>query len=249
MRNTLKIYSIILASLFVFSACQKDDENGQDTPTWVSDFSEINLEAESFWNGSDGSGGFLSGPLHFPNSYNPDWSTWSGFSLSNITDNQTPGWENQYSAFTGQALDGLDKYAIMYVSEYDNTNRIYFDEDFKGNTIAGIFVTNSTYTALSMRDGDMFSKKFGGEDGNDPDWFKLEITGVKNGEPIEDKVVEFYLADYRSTENYIIDTWEWIDLSVLGPVDEIRFRLSSSDMGDWGMNTPAYFCIGSVEVL
>jgi hypothetical protein len=42
--------------------------------------------------------------------------------------------------------------------------------DFNGQ---GVYVTNTTYAYNSMRDGDMFAKKFGGPTGNDPDWYKL----------------------------------------------------------------------------
>ena len=51
-----------------------------------------------------------------------------------------------------------------------------------------------------MRDGDAFSKKFGGASGDDPDWFKLTITGNDStGASVGS--VDFYLADYRSSTN------------------------------------------------
>ena len=57
---------------------------------------------------------------------------------------------------------------------------------------------------------------------------------------------EFYLADYRfsnNEEDYILNTWEWFDLSTLGAVNTISFSLSSSKNNNVGMVTPAYFCI------
>ena len=41
----------------------------------------------------------------------------------------------------------------------------------------GFYVTNATYTYLSMKDGDGFTKKFGGAHGMDADYFKLIIYG------------------------------------------------------------------------
>ncbi|MBN2270361.1 MAG: DUF4465 domain-containing protein, partial [Sedimentisphaerales bacterium] len=61
--------------------------------------------------------------------------------------------------------------------------------------------------------------------------------------------VTFYLADYRYADNsrdYIVDTWRYVDLSSLGPVKSLEFTLSSSDVGAWGMNTPASFVIDSI---
>ena len=43
-----------------------------------------------------------------------------------------------------------------------------------------ISVANDTYPALSMKDGDAFSKKFGGDSSDDPDWFKLTINAINN---------------------------------------------------------------------
>ena len=66
----------------------------------------------------------------------------------------------------------------------------------------GISITNSTYAANSMRDGDAFAKKFTNAD---QDYFKLHIYGHSSGS-ISDSV-EFYLADFThadSTLDYIV---------------------------------------------
>jgi hypothetical protein len=46
----------------------------------IADFEDLALTGESYWNGSDGSGGFASGSAYFSNSYNADWDSWDGFS-------------------------------------------------------------------------------------------------------------------------------------------------------------------------
>ena len=46
----------------------------------------------------------------------------------------------------------------------------------------------------------------------------------------------------------ILNTWKKVDLSELGYVTSIGFSVSSTDTGDWGMNTPAYFCIDKLTV-
>ena len=94
------------------------------------------------------------------------------------------------------------------------------------------------------------AKQFGGVDGTDPDYFKLLVWGRKGRSSTD--TLDFYLADYRdddSEKDFIIETWQWVDLSSLGKVDSLIFGLESSDMGDWGMNTPAYFCLDDLYVL
>lgn len=217
----------------------------------LADLDNMSLDPDSFWNGSDESGGFSSGLSFFPNSYNPAWGAWSGWAYSNISDNTTAGWSNQYSAITGVAIDNADDnpgvYAISYVSSPGTVLKF---NNPSAHEVKGMFVSNTTYAALSMMYGDDFSKKFGGETGDDPDWFKLTITGMKNGE--ETETLDYYLADYRfedNSKNYIVQTWQWVELSSLGKADSLMFTLSSSDMGDWGMNTPAYFAANNIFVV
>jgi len=92
----------------------------------------------------------------------------------------------------------------------------------------------------------MFSRRFGGISGDDPDYFLLTIKKYHNGELSTDSI-NFYLADYRFEDNsmdYIIDEWTYIDLTSLGVADSLSFALSSTDNDPtFGMNTPAYFCM------
>ncbi|MCK4822507.1 DUF4465 domain-containing protein, partial [bacterium] len=66
-------------------------------------------------------------------------------------------------------------------------------------------------------------------------------------------LIDFYLADYRFTDNsldYIVKGWTWLDLSGFGnDVIGLQFALSSSDVGQWGMNTPAYFALDDVTTV
>ena len=86
----------------------------------------------------------------------------------------------------------------------------------------------------------MYGKKF-----TTGDWFKLIITGYKN--EVETAKVEFYLADFRAGKSSIINKWTKVDLEKLNEVDKIKFTMESSDIGDYGMNTPAYACIDNIE--
>jgi hypothetical protein len=214
----------------------------------VIDFEELNLPADTFWNGSDLSGGFQSKGVYFVNYYDTSWDVWSGFAYSNKTDTVTAGYTNQYSTAAGQGAEGSQIFALAYVSPY-SPNYIKLTGYEGGSIIEGFYITNNTYAYISMRDGDAYSKKFGGDDGNDPDWFKLTVNGYYNGN--ETGTAEFYLADYRFADNdsdYIVKDWRWFDLTSLGTVDSVTFSLSSSDTGEYGMNTPAYFCMDNLTL-
>ena len=212
----------------------------------IADFEDLVLTPESWWNGSDGSGGFVSGGTHFSNSYNADWGSWDGFAYSNATDTTTQGIAAQYNAITGIGQGNSSNYAIGWVG-WTLPPVVTLESP---GVVDGLCVTNCNYPYYSMQNGDMFSKKFGGAAGDDPDWFMLTVTG-KDADGAVTGTVDFYLADYRSTDNsadYIVDTWQYVDLTSLGVVESLEFTLSSSDVGDWGMNTPAYFAIDTLVI-
>lgn len=224
-----------------------DDLNGPgalNASAPLTTFEGIGLAADSYWNGSDGSGGFTIGPGTFANSYNPAYNSWSGWAFSNQVDTTTSGYGNQFSAFSGGGVKGSSSYAVGYAGMGDC--RIRFAE---AQPVTGFSVTNTTYAALAMLNGDAFTEKFGGADGSDKDWFKLTITG-KDASDEATGTVDVYLADYRfedSSHDYVLDSWRWVDLRGLGNVVSLDFGLSSSDVGEWGMNTPAYFALDNLN--
>jgi hypothetical protein len=207
-------------------------------------FEDLSLPPESHWNGSDGSGGFTSGSAHFGNNYNADWGSWDGFSYSNVTDTTTQGVAAQYNAIPGVGQGGSANYAIGYVG-WGPPPTVTLDAPA---VVGGLHVANTSYAYYAMLNGDAFAKKFGGDTGDDPDWFVLTITG-KDTTGVVTGAVNFYLADYRpvdSNNDYIVGRWQYVDLTSLGAVGSLEFTLNSSDVGDWGMNTPASFAIDTI---
>jgi len=183
-------------------------------------------------------------PLKFPNSFNEEFGFWSsGWAISSVKDSVTAGFMNLYAARPGGAASG-NNYAVGQ----NNAEIIQFSETYEANYLSFKY-TNSTYAALSMRDGDMFAKKFGGETGDDPDYFFLRITISFNGDSLYSK--DYYLADYRfddNTQDYIVEEWMESEIYWWNPFNEIKFALFSSDTGAFGINTPLFFCIDDIEI-
>ncbi len=199
-----------------------------------------------YWNGSNGAGSFTEGGATFVNVYDTVWGSWSGFAYSNTTDTGDGSWGNQYSAYAGGGAQGSSVYAVAYQDAYTPTTPTL---QLDGPTsLAGkwVYLTNTTYAAMDMLNGSAFSKKFGGASGDDPDWFKLTLTGKLDSATTG--TVDFYLADYRFADNsqdYIVQQWAEVDMTSLGTVDQVEFTLTSSDTGAFGMNTPSYFALDS----
>jgi hypothetical protein len=183
-------------------------------------------------------GGFTSGGVTFLND-----GAYSGFSASTSMDTTTPGFVNQYSNITGSGAAGSAAFGIAFEAStlVLPTPQIVLGAEF----------TNTTYAALSMRDGDTWAKQFGGPTGEDPDFFRLLIEGIDDQDD-STGIVELMLADYRFEDDsldFILDEWVLLGLAGLGIVSELRFDFESSDVGgDW-INTPTYFAIDNLVTI
>ena len=118
---------------------------------------------------------------------------------------------------------------------------VYFNDVYQAD---GVYVNNSPWPYYGNIAGDGFAQGLT----NDGDYFKLIIHGI--GEDYEDngKSVEYYLA--RNAGGVLIQSpnWEWIDLSALGEIGGIYFRMESTDSGPYGINTATYFCLDKLQV-
>ncbi len=209
------------------------------------DFENFSLQPNSVLNGVGNNtinGSFNSGNVEFRNQFSTGfggyWS--SGWAYSNMQNDSVEG-----TIYASYAKSGYN--SSNYAVGKDGSVLELTGVD-AGNPVQGMYVTNNTYAGLSMKNGDMFGKKFGGDSGDDPDFFVLTIKAYSGGALKADSV-NFYLADFRfsdHTQDYIVKDWTWVNLSALGNADSLLFILNSSDVGQFGMNTPAYFCIDDV---
>ena len=89
----------------------------------VSSFDDLTLAPNSYWNGSDGSGGFTSGSATYNNYFDDTYGAyWEGFAYSDRTDTTSIGLNGQYSAIAGGAYSG-DNYGVVYCGFYGSPHR------------------------------------------------------------------------------------------------------------------------------
>jgi len=198
----------------------------------------------SYWNGSDGlADGISEQNCFFPTIWDTSFGGYwvGGFALSNMTDSVTSGFTNMYSSKAGSGYAQSAHYAVAYGNHYFTLPQ---------GIVESMQITNTTYAYNSMRDGDLFAKKFGGLSGSDPDYFRLVFKGYLMGNQKADSVT-FYLADYRfenNSEDYLVRDFTAVSLAALGDVDSVTYRFESSDMGGFGINTPTYFCLDALQI-
>ncbi len=177
---------------------------------------------------------FTEGIVSFPNYYNTTYGSWSGFAYSQMHDITTEGYDNQYSVYV--ANEPENKFMVVFPSDpndYSSKVSLTFGQPVKDLSFD---VANATYAALSMKNGDTYAKKF-----TDSDWFELSVVAVTSDNTRKDPVT-FKLGDGAK----ITDKWNSITIPYEG-ITKLEFSLSSTDTGDWGMNTHAYLCIYNIK--
>jgi hypothetical protein len=172
---------------------------------------------------------------------------------NNTTGNETG---NQCSVYYSDPVTGKGGYGgsstfaihggYSSASSYsDGRSYITFGDPTKTCVFDYFYVNNTTYTALAMRDGNDFSTPLSHANEG---WFKLIVEGIAPDGSVTG-TVEFYLADFRSSSSPgIVTEWTWVDLSSLGEVTALRFNMQGSDVGEYGLNTPAYFAFDNLAV-
>ena len=207
----------------------------------VATFEDVTIEGEeSFSKGASGYTTLTSGSYQFDVYCDDSWGTpyYYAFCAANYTGNTYDNDYNGLKNVVGSGYNGSANYGAFFNNYYGQNAVTVLSADGEGAVVPGFYITNSAYAYSSMTGGDPYAKKF-----DQGDWFLLTITGYDaDGEVTGTK--EFYLADLRDADKaYIISDWRYCDLSTLGKVKTLNFALSSSDNGDYGMNTPAYFCL------
>lgn len=218
-------------------------ENNRPTEFAAANFEELEVGTNGVYRPESfvvGNNEWLSGSFVFNTSVQ-DWGDYGmGYTDIQVVNfangNMSSDFSDAYLATAAQGAAEGNNYAV-WNDAYGANAQI---EVCVADTVSGMAVTNIKHAVTAITEGMAPARKF--EQG---DWLKITATGWKDGETTGE--TEFYLADFRGeTEWVYAENWQWMDLSVLGAVDHISFSISSSDNGDWGMNTPAYFCFDNL---
>jgi hypothetical protein len=231
----LNFYLLLaVACVLCFTSCKKDDNNKEQTI----DFESVTLNSSGYQNNFPDS--LKLNDVTFYNSYDATYSDWEGFAVSNNTDQTTAGYTNQYSVYSNSGANNSQKFAVAYQG-FNKVTNCHFAAG-ETHTVSDLMINNATYTALSLKNGDGYGKKFVAGD-----WFKIIITGY-NANGVSTGAVEYYLGDFRNGGSYICSTWTKVDLSSLGKVNKLTFTFQSTDNDPiYGMKTPAYACIDNIN--
>ena len=211
----------------------------------IATFDDLALEPETAWYGKRESEGhnhrsftYYSGSYSFPCEYAPSILTWGGVAYSNQTKTTFSSlFPDQFNSVVGHGVNGSKNYAVAYAY---GQHTVEVRATHAGPAvIPGTFVTNTAWVKEVTQKGTGM-----GDEPHTPfhkgDYLLLIASNNKG------QSIEFPLVDYRSSndaEHYVIDSWQWLDLSALGETESVIFSMKGTRIANGGTTIPAYFCL------
>jgi len=233
--NYFLVISLLGLSVF-FTSCERENETHRDV---IITFENVELGEKGYQNHFPD--GLILSSVDFYNHFDDTqgWTFWEGFAVSRKTDRETVGFANQFSVYDSSGAGGSRQFAIIYAGEFNDITYCEFldNQEFR---FRSLMINNTTWTVHALRGSAPPAKAF-----RDGDWFKIIITGF-DARGNETGKVEFYLADFRNNRSFILQEWTRVDLRSLGEVNRLEFTFDSTDVGEWGVNTPQYAAIDNI---
>lgn len=176
--------------------------------------------------------------LHLPSENAWDGMSWEGFTISRV-DTDTM---NVFSCVAKGGVQGEGTpFAIGYYSDYVSStlgyasNMILFNEVYYPEYV---YICQNSNTLEAISNGLTPANKF-----TEKDSLVLTISGIDD-EWHDTQQVVYFLALGREFNQ----GWVKVDLSSIGATKGLSFRIRSTDVGQWGTNTPTYFALDKLTV-
>lgn len=176
---------------------------------------------------------------HLPSQNSYGGQSWEGFTLSRVSQDTA----NVFGCVANGGIAGEGTpYVIGYFSDWVteaqgySSNLILFDEAYYPEYV---YICQNSNTMKAITEGGVFNARAFTEE----DTLALIISAI-DGSFQEIATTVYYLAVDGEKNN----GWVKVPLSVLGKTAGLSFRMTTTDMGQFGMNTPMYFALDALTV-
>ncbi|WP_121965352.1 DUF4465 domain-containing protein [Myroides sp. N17-2] len=259
--SSYAVLGLALLTTSVFTSCSSDDNSSDSYNELSLDLSKVPLEIPTeggkIWSETlKENTPLVTAPYTFSHKVTTSeyGSFWNGFTVSNSTDKKDHKGDfylkmygtmaetaNNMPFLVANTEEVSEKYVKGTSIDIDKALTVVTLEN--NYTPVAVELALSPYTYHSTQRGDQFAKKF--EKG---DFFKVVVFGLDENKVIINLPVEYYLIDYRNGVVKVDTNWKKVNLKALGKVKYLVFYIDSSDKGEWGVNTPAYFTVKNLVV-
>lgn len=176
---------------------------------------------------------------HLPSQNSYGGQSWEGFTLSRVSQDTA----NVFGCVANGGVAGEGTpYVIGYFSDWVtesqgySSNLILFDEAYYPEYV---YICQNSNTMKAITEGGVFNARAFTEE----DTLALVISAI-DGAFQEIATTVYYLAVDGEKNN----GWVKVPLNALGKTAGLSFRMTTTDMGQFGMNTPMYFALDALTV-
>lgn len=176
---------------------------------------------------------------HMPSMMSYGGMSWEGFTLSKVSQDTA----NVFGCVANGGLAGVaTPYIIGYYSEWVtesqgfSSNIILFDQEYYPEYV---YICQNSNTMEAIANGNVFNARPFAEN----DTLALIISAL-NSSLEETQSLTYYLA----VDGEMNRGWVKVSLAALGKTSGLSFRMTTTDMGDFGANTPLYFALDALTV-
>lgn len=176
---------------------------------------------------------------HMPSMMSYGGMSWEGFTLSKVSQDTA----NVFGCVANGGLAGVaTPYIIGYYSEWVtesqgfSSNIILFDQEYYPEYV---YICQNSNTMEAIANGNVFNARPFAEN----DTLALIISAL-NGSLEETQSLTYYLA----VDGEMNRGWVKVPLAALGKTSGLSFRMTTTDTGDFGSNTPLYFALDALTV-
>lgn len=176
---------------------------------------------------------------HIPSMNSYSGMSWEGFTLSKVSQDTA----NVFGCTANGGVVGVGTpYVIGYFSDWVtdalgySSNIILFDQAYYPDYV---YICQNSNTMEAITHGGVFNARAFTEQ----DTLALIISAMDNYLQ-ETRSIEYHLAIDGKKNN----GWVKVSLKALEKANGLSFRMTSTDTGDFGVNTPLYFALDKLTV-
>ena len=176
---------------------------------------------------------------HLPSQDSYGGMSWEGFTISKVSQDTA----NVFGCVANGGLAGVGTpYVIGYYSSWIteslgySSNIILFDQEYYPEYV---YICQNSNTMEAITNGGVFNARAFTEN----DTLGLIISALNSGME-ETKSITYYLAVDGEKNN----GWIKVPLTALGQAAGLSFRMTTTDIGQFGENTPMYFALDGLTV-
>ena len=176
---------------------------------------------------------------HMPSMMSYGGMSWEGFTLSKVSQDTA----NVFGCVANGGVDGVGTpYVIGYFSEWvteslgHSSNLILFDHYYYPEYV---YICQNSNTMEAIANGGVFNARAF----TDKDTLALIISALNSSlEEVQSMTYHLAVDGKKNTG------WVRVPLTALGKAAGLSFRMTTTDMGDFGSNTPLYFALDKLTV-